>query len=230
MEDNTKISYYSRKILFVILILILAVVAILGGAVAFHSLYYETFYVFGDSMAPTFVGIDPENGGEGYFGIMDTHRLAHEKINRFDIVVSYYPWEEEDYAQPYTVGDEPLESAKYEVSRVVGMPGDTIKIENNKIMVLNEETGLYEEEVPYYETQISEGTVINTEPITLGEEEYYVMGDNYDDGIDSASVNQPIHIENIVGTAVAMEGIANLEITDEGINVLSKKFTMLMVF
>lgn len=54
------------------------------------------------------------------------------------------------------------------IKRVIGMPGDKVKIRNNKIYINNK---IIEDEYAYGETS-------DYEEITLGDDEYFVLGDN----------------------------------------------------
>ena len=64
------------------------------------------------------------------------------------------------------------------IKRVIGLPGETIKIENNTIYINgNPIDDVVNVEMEYY--GIAEGEV------TLGENEYFVMGDNRNNSMDS---------------------------------------------
>lgn len=54
------------------------------------------------------------------------------------------------------------------IKRVIGMPGDKVKIRNNKIYINNK---IIEDEYAYGETS-------DYDEITLGDDEYFVLGDN----------------------------------------------------
>lgn len=54
------------------------------------------------------------------------------------------------------------------IKRVIGMPGDKVKIRNNKIYINNK---IIEDEYAYGETN-------DYDEITLGDDEYFVLGDN----------------------------------------------------
>ena len=54
------------------------------------------------------------------------------------------------------------------IKRVIGMPGDKVKIRNNKIYINNK---IIEDEDAYGETS-------DYDEITLGDDEYFVLGDN----------------------------------------------------
>ena len=65
---------------------------------------------------------------------------------------------------------------KHLLKRVIGLPGDRVYVENGAIYVNN---NVYEEDKSYY-------TVCCTDlDITLGENEYFVISDNKNGGIDS---------------------------------------------
>lgn len=54
------------------------------------------------------------------------------------------------------------------IKRVIGMPGDKVKVRNNKIYINNK---IIEDEYAYGETS-------DYDEITLGDDEYFVLGDN----------------------------------------------------
>ena len=59
---------------------------------------------------------------------------------------------------------------QYLVKRVIGVPGDTVEIRGGKLYINGE---WFEE--PYIDTPIEDGDMA---PVTIGEDEYFVMGDN----------------------------------------------------
>lgn len=63
------------------------------------------------------------------------------------------------------------------IKRIIGIPGDTVKIENNKIYI----NGILKEESYVDEWTNSYGTM----EITLGKDEYFMMGDNRNNSNDS---------------------------------------------
>ena len=69
-------------------------------------------------------------------------------------------------------------NASYSVKRVVGVPGDTVLIQNGKLYVNEQVVPLKEE------SGIREQGRAATE-ITLGEDEYFVLGDNVNNSEDS---------------------------------------------
>lgn len=106
------------------------------------------------------------------------HTLSHNdvmllyklgKINRYDIVV--------------------LEKNNDKlIKRVIALPGEKIKCVSGIIYVNNEEI-----------TDYGFGTSFDFPETILGNDEYYVMGDNHGDSLDSRYFG-PIKEENILGT------------------------------
>ncbi|MDE5825013.1 MAG: signal peptidase I [Lachnospiraceae bacterium] len=74
------------------------------------------------------------------------------------------------------------EKSHYYVKRVVGVPGDTLYIKNG-LLYVNDET--VEE---YFNDRIAEPGLLESE-VTLGEDEYFVIGDNCNNSEDSRSAN-----------------------------------------
>ncbi len=109
-----------------------------------------------------------------------SYRLVEPK--RFDVVVFD--------------SEELPEGSEYFVKRIIGLPGETIQIKNNKIYIndveLKEDYG--------YEDYIESGYA--GEPILVGEDEYFVLGDNREMSEDSRfSYVGNISIKDIEGKA-----------------------------
>ena len=101
---------------------------------------------------------------------------------RFDIVMFY----------PYGVEEE-----EYYVKRVIGLPGETVQIIGEAIFVNGEllEENFGKQPITY------QG--IAEEPVTLGEEEYFLMGDNREVSFDSRYEEiGPVHRDLLAGKAV----------------------------
>lgn len=75
------------------------------------------------------------------------------------------------------------DNSHYYVKRVIGVPGDTVLIENGIIYVNDE---FYEDKFVY--DKIEDGGIAEI-GITLGEDEFFVLGDNRNNSEDSRSSN-----------------------------------------
>lgn len=89
-------------------------------------------------MAPTLKG-GKGNGDSGvaHFGLVDTSDLAKKKTKRFDIVTTYYPWDDSDYPTGYKPGEKNSlgETAERKIKRVLALPGETITVSKGDITV-----------------------------------------------------------------------------------------------
>lgn len=110
---------------------------------------------------------------------------------RFDIVV-FYPYK---YKEEYK--DDEEKKKEHFVKRVIGLPGETIQIIGSDIYINGE---ILEEN--YGKDPIAKQGIV-AEPITLGKDEYFLMGDNREVSYDSRYADiGPIHKKAIDGKAV----------------------------
>ncbi len=111
-----------------------------------------------------------------------TYRFSDPE--RFDIVVFPYKYAENTFF----------------IKRIIGLPGETVQILPNGDILINGE--VLEEN---YGKEVIQPDRLGTagEPITLGEDEYFVLGDNRNDSMDSRYPNVgPIKKEEFIGKAV----------------------------
>ena len=194
---------------------VVIVAIIFSGVLFFHSYYYESVYISGSSMFPTLVGADEnalyDDSAEksrltADFGIMDSHQSAIKHIKRFDIISTYY---NDDY---YPGTDSIRYDATKKIKRVIGLPNETIKIENGYLYVLK---GDQNELVNYpFTTNPAVDTKYTGKdigPTPLGSDQYWVLGDNRQASHDSATEGA-IRYKDICGVLVSIEGQGQLYI------------------
>ena len=96
--------------------------------------------------------------------IVDKITYRFKDPERYDIIV--FPFEYEDNT--------------YYIKRIIGLPGETVYIDNEGTIYIND-TALDET----YGREVIKEPGRAYEPITLGEDEYFVMGDNRNNSTDS---------------------------------------------
>jgi signal peptidase I len=107
------------------------------------------------------------------------------------VVVTLWPWGAPERGQIVVVEKE---EEKRWIKRVVGLPGDRIVIEPGKGPVLVNGEPLEE---PYLNPHLIE-YIVRTD-VTLGADEYFVLGDNRQDSYDSRYAG-PIKADEILVT------------------------------
>jgi signal peptidase I len=133
----------------------------------------QPFIVSGASMAETF--------HTGEYLIVDQVSYYLHDPSRGDVIIFRYP----------------RDPSKYFIKRVIGLPGDTIIVEEGKVMIKNAANpeGFYLDE-PYVRSMRTPERIEQL----LGSREYFVMGDNRDESSDSRAWGV-LQKERIVGRA-----------------------------
>ena len=88
------------------------------------------------------------------------------------------------------------------IKRIVGMPGETLYIENGSVYVQRPEADTFER---IYEGFLNPNDLprCNFGPITVPENAFFVMGDNRNNSLDSRHwTNQFVYENNILGRAI----------------------------
>lgn len=110
-----------------------------------------------------------------------TYRFSDPK--RFDIIVFPFQYQEDTYY----------------IKRIIGLPGETVQIDAQGRIYID---GKVLEESYGREIIKPENVGIAAEPIVLGEDEYFVMGDNRNNSSDSRTeMVGNIHRKDIIGRA-----------------------------
>ncbi len=129
--------------------------------------------VHGNSMNPTL-----ENGDNLWIDKF-SYKVGDPK--RFDIIV--FPYRDSDV---------------YYIKRVIGLPGETVQIAPDGSIIVD--GNILKES---YGKEVIRDSGTASDPITLGEDEYFVLGDNRNDSRDSRWPDVGnIHKSKIVGKAV----------------------------
>ena len=136
----------------------------------------------------TFVGQRTHVSGESMENTLDDgDQLIVDKITyrfqdpeRFDIIVFPFHYKENTYY----------------IKRIIGLPGETVQIADGAIYIDGE---VLQES---YGREVMQDPGIAAEPITLGEDEYFVLGDNRNQSSDSRDPSVGlIHRDEIIGRA-----------------------------
>ncbi|MEK7136358.1 MAG: signal peptidase I [Patescibacteria group bacterium] len=130
----------------------------------------QPFIVSGVSMDPTF-----ENGE---YLIVDEFSYHFRTPERGEVIVFRYP----------------KDPSKFFIKRVIGLPGETVEIENDHVSVV----GTNNVDVVLDEPYLTVPPLYVPKSIKLGATEYFVMGDNRSMSLDSRSWG-PVTIQHIKG-------------------------------
>ena len=113
--------------------------------------------------------------------IVDKISYRFHKPERFDIIVFPFQYEEDTYY----------------IKRIIGLPGETVQIDEAGNIYID---GEVLEESYGREVMLEQGQA--AEPIELGEDEYFVLGDNRNASSDSREPRVGlIHEKDIIGRA-----------------------------
>ena len=138
---------------------ILYILAVLLGTYLLITFVGQRTSVSGSSMEPTLSNNDQL--------ILDKISYRFSEPKRFDIIVFPFQYKENTYY----------------VKRVIGLPGETVQIDLEGNIYINGE--ILEED---YGKEKINFPGLAVEPITLGDDEYFVMGDNRNNSSDSREV------------------------------------------
>lgn len=113
--------------------------------------------------------------------IVDKLTYHFKEPKRYDIIVFPYKYEENTYY----------------IKRIIGLPGETVQVADGYVYVNGE---LLESDI--YGAEVMESAGIAAEPITLGADEYFVLGDNRNHSSDSRDPSVGVLTrEDLIGRA-----------------------------
>ena len=113
-------------------------------------------YVSGSSMENTL------SDGDNLIVDKLTYRFSDPK--RFDIIVFPYQYEENTYY----------------IKRIIGLPGETVQVVDGYVYINGSRL-----ESDIYGNELMDDPMAASQPITLGKDEYFVLGDNRNHSQDS---------------------------------------------
>ena len=88
------------------------------------------------------------------------------------------------------------EDGKANIKRIIGLPGETVQIIDGYVYINGNQLD------EHYGNEVMKDAGMAAEPITLGEDEYFVLGDNRNNSQDSRAENVGlIHREDLLGRA-----------------------------
>ncbi len=124
----------------------------------------QPFYVKGASMEPNF--------HDREYLIVNEIGYHFQEPKRGDIVVFRYP----------------LNPQEYFIKRIIGLPGEKVNINDGKIYIYNDEhpAGVELDESAYLDASVKTYD-LKDDAITVGSDQYFVMGDNRGASKDSRS-------------------------------------------
>jgi signal peptidase I len=137
--------------------------------------YYliQPFFVRGASMTPNF--------DNGQYLVVDEISYRLGEPQRSEVVVFRYP----------------LDPSQYYIKRIVGLPGETVEINDGRVIIYNqaESRGKMLDESNYLAADV---ITWGKTKIELGSDEYFVLGDNRSASSDSRQWGV-LNKENIIG-------------------------------
>lgn len=203
---------FINRIIWAFVYLAILISLCFSGVILFEKTQYILTYVDGNSMYPTLnSGVDytPIKDNVHYYdcGLVDESQEMKQYLERNDVIITYY---KKDYNQNGVL----INGANKKVKRLLGFPGETITLnvdENNiRHVYINGE----EEELPY---DINDAKYKGGNPnhknceITLGDDEYFVIGDNWNTSQDSSDYTiGPVTSKMITGILVKIIGYCSV--------------------
>lgn len=154
----------------VLQIVVIAVIIV----IPFRIYIAQPFLVSGPSMDDTFAN--------GEYLIVDELTYANRAPQRGEVVIFKYP----------------LDTKKYFIKRVIGLPGETVEIKNDKVTIFNQANpkGLTLDE--FYVKKSETNLIRSDVKVILGADEFYVLGDNRSVSSDSR-IWGPVKTDLITG-------------------------------
>lgn len=139
------------------------------AVVLVRTFVVQPFVVSGASMEPTFYN--------GNYLLVDELAYRFRAPERGEVVVFRYPGDRKSFY----------------IKRIIGLPGERVTLDNGRVSIYNNE-----EKQELDEEYLSRSSPLGSFDDILGENEYFVMGDNRNFSFDSRSWG-PLSQSDIIG-------------------------------
>lgn len=146
-----------KKVLLSIWETLKIIIIALAIVIPIRYFLFQPFLVRGQSMEPNFK--------DGDYLLVDEISYRFRGPQRGEVIVFRYP---KDLSQRF-------------IKRIIGLPGETVEVKNGKITIYNEKGSVVLNENNYLSAATTSGDL----KFSLGEYEYFVLGDNRDFSYDS---------------------------------------------
>ncbi|OGY94214.1 MAG: signal peptidase I [Candidatus Komeilibacteria bacterium RIFOXYC1_FULL_37_11] len=163
-EDGLVFSWF-KKLAILFFEIVKVVVISLAIILPIRLFLVQPFYVEGASMEPNFY--------QNEYLIIDEISYRFNEKQRGEVIIF----------------KNPQNTKAYFIKRIIGLPGETVSVENGKVFINGEVL-----DEPY----ISHLSSDNHASVILADEEYFVMGDNRTNSLDSRQLG-PINKSYIIG-------------------------------
>ena len=154
------------------LVKIIVVAAVI--VVPIRYFLFQPFFVRGESMNPNFES--------GDYLIVDEITYRFRPPQRGEVIVFKYP---QNPSQRF-------------IKRIIGLPGETVEIKDGKVIIDRQGISQVLDESEYL---LPGSSTLGNIRITLGENEYFVLGDNRDFSFDSRKFG-PLAKDEIIGRVI----------------------------
>ena len=229
-----------KAIIWPIIYLILIINVLVSFILVFRSYYYKSIFVSGVSMEPTLNGHKDGRADYGIIDD-HASALSRRNLKRFQIITTYYPWGDDyvDGYDPEKGKDNVIDKneSSYKIKRIYGFPGETIKFtfdeEVYQQLKLEDPRSAEAQEratqaIHFFIKEPGQEEFVEQKfnfkrkfnfnrlyeynyEVELGDNQMWVMGDNYGQSSDCHSNQQPIYKDNLVGVLIAIEGTCKID-------------------
>jgi len=154
-----------------------------------RAFFFQPFFVKGASMEPNFE--------DGQYLIINELGLKETRLElRGKVFFNFQPFKDLE-REEVVVFRYPRDPQKFFIKRVIGLPGEKIEIKDGKVTIFNRQNldGFVLDEKKYLSSKVK---TTGDQIVDLGEEEYFVMGDNRAFSSDSRFWG-PINKKDVMG-------------------------------